>query len=241
MSLLKAYKKQQFIPQWYSVFINPYFIIRWRLYKALKSLTPALHGKMMDFGCGAKPYQSIIKVNEYIGVDIENEGHSHQTEEIDVFYDGKTIPFESNTFDSVFSSEVFEHVFNLNEMLVEINRVLKPNGVMIFSTPFVWNEHETPYDFGRYSRFGLASIMGKTGFVVEKTILTTHFAETLCQLFITYIYELFTTKNKYVNIAIAFILSPLNIVLILLSFLLPRKRDLYHNVVMQVKKTSDLI
>ena len=44
---------------------------------------------------------------------------------VDFFYDGKQFPFDSSEFDWVFSSEVFEHMFNIDEQLEEINRVLK--------------------------------------------------------------------------------------------------------------------
>ncbi len=46
----------------------------------------------MDFGCSSKPYASLFKVDEYVGVDYDNEGHPHQNEEIDVFYNGKELP-----------------------------------------------------------------------------------------------------------------------------------------------------
>ena len=71
---------------------------------------------MMDFGCGSKPYKSLFNVNEYVGVDYHGQGHSHVNEQIDVFYDGVLLPFPDNYFDSVFSTEVFEHVFNLENL-----------------------------------------------------------------------------------------------------------------------------
>jgi hypothetical protein len=69
-------------------------------------------GKLLDFGCVSKTYKKYFShTDAYIGLDIEQSGHLHTNEQIDVFYDGKKIPFEENYFDSVFSSEVFEHVF----------------------------------------------------------------------------------------------------------------------------------
>ena len=79
----------------------------------------------MDFGCGSKPYHSILQVEEYIGVDFHNEGHPHDNEQIDVFYDGEKLPFENSYFDSVLCSEVFEHVFNLDEVLAAFCCILK--------------------------------------------------------------------------------------------------------------------
>ena len=45
-----------------------------------------LNGVLLDFGCGSKPYSSLFKVDEYNGVDFENEGHPHDNEQIDIFF-----------------------------------------------------------------------------------------------------------------------------------------------------------
>lgn len=47
---------------------------------------------------------------------------------VDIFYDGKKNPFDEGYFDSIFSSEVFEHVPDLVVILNELNRVLKQGG-----------------------------------------------------------------------------------------------------------------
>ena len=144
---------------------SPY-LVRNRLLNGLSRHVNKLNGKLLDFGCGAKPYKNIINVVEYIGLDFPSEGPDHNNEQIDVFYDGKNIPFEDNFFDSIFSSEVFEHVFNLDEVLHELFRVLKPGGFILITCPFVIGEHEQPNDFARYTSFALKHIMVKGGFEV---------------------------------------------------------------------------
>src|SRR5687767_14503304 len=96
---------------------NPGYLTRNRLLKSILFFRENMTGRMMDFGCGSKPYKSIFTVNEYIGVDYDNPGHPHNNEQIDVFYDGKTLPFPDNHFDSICSAEVVEHIFNLPEIL----------------------------------------------------------------------------------------------------------------------------
>jgi SAM-dependent methyltransferase len=144
---------------------SPY-LVRNRLLHGLFKHINKLNGRLLDFGCGAKPYQNIINVREYIGLDFPSEGHDHSNELIDVFYDGKNIPFENNFFDSIFSSEVFEHVFNLEEVLLELFRVLKPGGIILVTCPFAIGEHEQPNDFARYTSFALNHIMTRGGFEV---------------------------------------------------------------------------
>ena len=142
------------------------YLVRNRLLQGISKHVYKLHGKLLDFGCGAKPYKNIINVEEYIGLDFPSEGHDHTNEMIDVFYDGISIPFEDDCFDSIFSSEVFEHVFNLEEVLKELFRVLKPGGVILITCPFAIGEHEQPNDYARYTSFALKHLMRKTGFDV---------------------------------------------------------------------------
>lgn len=50
-------------------------------------------------------------------------------------YNGKTIPFEDNTFDVIFSSNVLEHIPHCRQFQSEIHRVLKPGGTAIHILP----------------------------------------------------------------------------------------------------------
>lgn len=55
----------------------------------------------------------------------------------DVFYDGENIPFLDQSFDSILATEVLEHVLNLDDVLKEFNRILKPGGLILASAPSV--------------------------------------------------------------------------------------------------------
>ena len=105
--IVRLLERQSFQPNLLSVFINPFFFIRKGLYRQIKRNSGYLHGEMIDFGCGRKPYRNLFNVDKYVGVDIEVSGHEHKNSEVDVFYDGKSLPFQSETFDTFFCSEVF--------------------------------------------------------------------------------------------------------------------------------------
>lgn len=238
MKISKIYKNQQYLVKPYSLVLNPFFIIRLGLYRSLKKNASLMNGRLLDFGCGSKPYQKLfVHVDEYIGLDMENPGHSHENEQIDVFYDGKTIPFPDAHFDSIFSSEVFEHIFELEASLSELNRVLKTNGQMLISVPFAWNEHEVPNDFGRYTSFGLKYLLEKSGFEIVNQEKTGHFAAVIAQYTALYIYELIKSKNKYLNMVSSMIfISPFILIGSILSFIMPRNRSLYFNNIILAKK-----
>jgi SAM-dependent methyltransferase len=161
----ELYQKQNFFPGWLGIFVNPYFFARRGLCDAMTELAPNLTGRLLDVGCGSKPYRSLFKVDAYIGMDIDTE-RVRLMKVADSFYDGRVFPFISESFDSVVCSQVLEHVFNPDEFLGEIARVLKPGGRLLLTVPFVWDEHEQPYDFARYSSFGLIALLLKQGFKV---------------------------------------------------------------------------
>jgi len=235
--LRHLYSKAQFIPSLLGLLINPFFIIRLRLYQAIRDNSAFMTGRMLDFGCGSKPYRSLFEVSEYVGLDTNDSGHDHSHEEIDLFYDGKKIPFNDEYFDSVLSSEVFEHVFNLDEVLQEIGRVLKPGGHLMITLPFVWEEHEVPYDFARYTSFGISHILEQAGFEVAVSKKTTRYLETIFQLINAYIVKGIFRSNKYVKVILSpFLVAPLTILGIVLARILPNDESLYSNILIVAKK-----
>ncbi|RYY70133.1 MAG: class I SAM-dependent methyltransferase [Chitinophagaceae bacterium] len=216
----------------------PLYIIRSNLYKKMLKYAPLLSGKLMDFGCGSKPYKSLFtQVDEYIGVDYQGEGHSHVNEEIEVYYDGKTLPFEDNTFDSILANEVLEHIFNLEAILQELKRVLKPGGKILISIPFAWNEHEVPVDFGRYTSFGLTDIINRNGFNLIAMEKTTSFVETQAQLNIVFWHKHIFPRFKPFATILAYSYAFLaNICCIIKSKIFPSTNDWYLNLVVLAEK-----
>lgn len=230
-------KKQKFNPDIIGLFINPFFFARRGLYKEMSKYSANLSGDILDVGCGHKPYKDLFSHKKYIGMDIENPGHDHKNEDIDVYYDGTTFPFEDNTFDGVLANQVLEHVFNPDEFLQQINRVLKAKGRLLLTVPFIWDEHEQPYDYGRYSSFGLKALLEKNGFTVISHSKSVNDLRAVFQLFILYIYKIMLTKSKLFNLVFTVvIISPFNILGSIISFLLPKNNDFFLDNIILVEK-----
>jgi SAM-dependent methyltransferase len=225
---------RDFIIDWRSPFNNPFYFVRKGLYKGLLQTAPLLAGDVLDFGCGQKPYKSLFtNALSYTGLDIEQSGHVHTDEDIDVYYDGKIIPFGDRHFDHVFATEVFEHVFNIHDVLPEIQRVTKIGGRLLITCPFVWPEHERPYDFARYTSFGIRYLLEQHGYEIEQEIKTGHFLEVILQQQMFYLFTLFPKKPHlaYMILHQLFIL-PQILVGGLLGRILPeraKRNDLFHN------------
>lgn len=237
--LIKFLYTQSYKPGILGMFINPLYLLRRPLILHIKNLAPKLKGTLLDFGCGNKPYEHFfINANKYIGLDILTTGHDSRFVKADVYYDGKTIPFDNNSFDSIFCSEVLEHVFNIDEILQEMHRVLKPGGLMLVTLPFCWNEHEIPYDFGRYTSYGLKYVMKKNNFEELEFYKSGNFISVIYQLHLLYIYEVLK-KFKIVGMLITFLFTfPLNITGSILNHILIKNDTFYFNNVILVKKSG---
>jgi len=235
--LRRFYLKEMFIPSFLGIFINPMYFLRNGIKKGVLLNSKYLNGRLLDFGCGNKPYMELIDVQEYIGLEIENDNSSQTDKNIEAYYDGKTIPFADNYFDSILSSEVFEHIFNLEQILMELKRVLKPGGHILITVPFVWEEHSIPYDFARYTSFGIKDLLERSGFSVVTAEKTTNYVETVFQMWGVYIYQSVFPKNKFIKaILTPFFISPITITGIILSWMLPKNKNFYHNSIIVARK-----
>lgn len=241
--LSKIAKKSQFdfsFPFCFiALFINPFYLMRKNLYGSIKKYAPLLTGNLLDFGCGSKPYKKLFKnCSKYIGVDIENDGHSHEDDIIEYYYDGRKLPFERDSFDSVFSSEVIEHIDNIEEILDELNRVLKKGGLFLLTTPFVWNENELPHDFARYTSCGLKKILHRHGFKIIHFTKSSNYIEILYQMKAEYYRTMFSKFNNPIidRFTQLTIVSFVSIKGVIYGKVFPEDKSLYGNNIVLCKK-----
>lgn len=136
-----------------------YLIIELRL-----SVTQFSKGDVLDIGCGNKPYEPLFKEvsTSYTGCDVVQS----DLQKVDVICPATRLGFTDERFDTVFSTQVIEHVDDPFQMLKESFRVLKKGGYLILSAPFTWELHEEPYDYYRYTKYGLQAMLEKQGFQV---------------------------------------------------------------------------
>ena len=123
-----------------------------------------ISGTVYDLGCGSKPYENIILsfAEKYIGVDWGNTFHAHK---MDVLADlNEDLPIESQVADTVVSFQVIEHLSDPQNFLKEAYRILKPEGRILLTVPFQWHVHEAPYDYYRFTSYGLRHLFLQTGF-----------------------------------------------------------------------------
>jgi SAM-dependent methyltransferase len=132
--------------------------------KLLEELTPSIRGHLFDLGCGEMPYKEWLKkyADTYTGVDWANSMHSFHA---DICADlNQILPIQDGVADTVISVSVMEHLREPETFLREAHRILKPSGTIVLQVPFMWWVHEEPYDYYRFTRYGLEHILKKAGF-----------------------------------------------------------------------------
>ena len=137
-------------------------------------------GRVVDLGCGTAPYKDhILSVaDEYIGVDWESS--YHDTSQVDIFADlAQKLPIEDNFADTLTAFQVMEHLPEPVFFLSECYRILRPNGQLFITVPFMWQVHEAPQDYYRYTRYGLQYLLNKTGFTDIEIKENTGFWQTI--------------------------------------------------------------
>ncbi|MGD8419171.1 MAG: class I SAM-dependent methyltransferase [Gammaproteobacteria bacterium] len=227
-----------FFPSLLGIFINPFYFSRKGLARSLSLLAPQVTGKVLDVGCGNKPYRDLYRADEYVGLEIDTP-ENRAAKAADYYYQGDTFPFDSQTFDSVVSNQVFEHVPDPDRFLNEISRVLRDDGMLLITAPFVWDEHEQPHDYTRYSSFGMISILNRHGFEVLELRKSVDDIRMVFQLLGAYIYKRTLTGSRIVNLFLTVLLiAPVNITGEIVSWITPRNPDLYLDNIVLARKQS---
>lgn len=226
-----------FAPPWWALY-KPSYIIRRILFRAVSRYAGTCTGVVLDFGCGTQPYKSLFDhCARYVPVDFTETKTRFYAEGQVLPFDGSRIPLPDASVDHVLFTEVLEHVFEPVALLAEVRRVLRPGGSVLITTPFVWEEHDAPFDYARYTRFGLRHLAEKTGFEVVSLTREGHYLQALTQLACTYVCGRLIPRNRILGRLLEFLLIfPLNLFGGILSWILPGSPDLYLSSIVLLRK-----
>lgn len=195
--------------------------------EAIEEARKYARGKLVDIGCGRMPYRKDLEqlVDEYVGVDHPQVSKLyHSNVKPDVIADAKKLPFPNNTFDIALLFQVLEHVDSPRKVVAEAARVLKPNGVLIISVPFLYPLHDMPYDWARYTSSALQNFVQDARLSIVKINTQGMFFEFWLQLLNTFLIKLiFDIIKAHVSIQtviLVFLLCSISIPIILVNNLL---------------------
>lgn len=174
LNLLSRLKGTMLHPQW----LTDRYHRRSR--RCLRDLRDAL---VLDIGSGNSRTAELIHPScTLYRLDYPVTGHRYCFLP-DVYGDVADLPIAASSIDIVLLFEVLEHVVDDDRALREIARVLKPTGRLYLSVPFIYPIHDAPYDFRRYTVYGLKALLEKRNFRLVKLIVHGNSLVVAMQLF----------------------------------------------------------
>lgn len=226
------------------ILISPVWLLDEELKKETKNILINVvqnGSSWLDVGCGLKPFSSSFDNAYYTGIDIETSGRPEDMKVPDKYFDGVNIPYEDCKFDGILCTQVLEHVENFDELLVECNRVMKQDGYFVLSVPFLYREHEQPYDFRRFTSFGLVMALERNGFKVVNLLKCLSAIETIATIISVYISNSVGNKNRFTLVFFGlFLIFPFLALSKILARILPDSEDLYCVLITTAVKKSHI-
>jgi SAM-dependent methyltransferase len=138
----------------------------WMIEEAVASYAARLpeSARVLDAGSGEGQYAHHFKRQRYCGVDLAVGDVLWDYSRLDAVADLAELPFREDTFDAALHIVTIEHLREPGCALAEIARTLRPGGLLLVAAPHEWEVHQAPHDYFRYTRYGLAYLLEKSGY-----------------------------------------------------------------------------
>jgi len=124
--------------------------------------------QVLDAGAGECRFKSTFAHARYIGVDFAQGDPSWDYSRLDALGRLEELPFPDRSFDRVISIVVLEHTTEPCRVLSEFRRVLSDSGTVHLVVPHMWEEHQRPHDYFRFTSSGIRYLMAGAGFRVDR-------------------------------------------------------------------------
>lgn len=150
-----------------NTWFHPRYIALREIRKFIASEGPRLTGRILDVGCGKKPYvQHLTNIRSYIGMDVPSTIHGHNIANVEASV--LALPFGDATFDGILCTEVLEHTPDPNLALSELGRIARPGAMLLLTVPLSEQLHEEPNDYCRITCYWLRFMLAKNGWSIER-------------------------------------------------------------------------
>lgn len=155
------------LPVWVRERIEVNTFLMTRLLAETARQLPAT-SRVLDAGAGEGRFQELFAHTNYVGVDLAVGDSTWNYSALDAINTLDRLCFADDSFDVVVFTQVMEHLPEPSAVLAELQRVLRPGGLLILVAPQSWHAHQIPHDFYRYTAYGIRYLLQKNGLVAEK-------------------------------------------------------------------------
>lgn len=144
---------------------NCHFIPKKLLRDAIRDASARQRGDLIvDVGCGFQPYRQFLQgYQNYVGIDQDGSRKPN------IIASVKALPLANSCVDAVLCTEVIEHIEDPGEVVGEIARLLRPGGLLMLTAPMSWSLHYEPFDYFRFTCYGLEKLARDAGLNVVQT------------------------------------------------------------------------
>lgn len=139
---------------------------QWRLLNFVQKAAISLHPdqSIIDIGAGELKYKQNFAHCHYVSNDLCLGDSEWNYDGIDIVSSAYEIPVNKESFDAVLCIQVLEHLDAPDRAFQEFSRILRKGGRIYLSAPLLAGEHQQPYDFFRYTRYGYTALGERHGF-----------------------------------------------------------------------------
>ncbi|MFV1977181.1 MAG: class I SAM-dependent methyltransferase [Candidatus Scalindua sp.] len=171
--LSKGLKNTILHPQWIA---NRYHAISRRKLGELRSC------EILDIGSGDSDHTMLLhSSNNTICLDypITNQRYTNAP---DIYGDACALPVADESVDVVLLLEVLEHIGDDSKAINSVKNALKRGGQLYLSLPFMYPIHDAPYDYKRFTIYGIRHILKENGFKISTETIHGNSLVTIMQL-----------------------------------------------------------
>ncbi len=157
---------RRWLPRWLVAALDPVDDLIERSTRELAATLPT-GSRVLDAGCGEGRHRAHFTRTRYVGVDRGVGDSRWDYSRVDIRGDLGELPFRDEVFDAALCLVVLEHVPAPADVLGEMRRVMRPGGQMLLVVPLLWEVHQAPNDYFRFTRFGIEKLLLQSGFAID--------------------------------------------------------------------------
>ena len=122
---------------------------------------------VLDAGAGEARHRVHFNRGLYVALDAGYGDQTWDYSTLDICGDLEKIPLRDASVDCILCMVVLEHTRDPRKVLLEFARVLKSGGKLVMVVPFLWEEHQAPHDYFRFTRYGVQHLFEASQFNLD--------------------------------------------------------------------------